>query len=344
MWPVLERCTARLGSAGLGFCMGLWLLALAPARAQDSLAFIWHNAENLFDTLDAPGPGDDAFTPLGAQQWTQGRYTAKLDSLASLYRRLADELGVAPALVGLAEVEQDAAVLAALQARLPWARHHALLHAAGSDARGLQVACLLDTGRIRLQAVHTLPIHFPWAPGHRTRAMLYLSGLLPTGQALALYLAHWPSRYQDSTYRQQAARVLRHHLDSVLLQAPTTQVLILGDLNDEPHNASLRLGLGAVAIWQQGVCGNSPEEPPFMLFDMNADGPEAYTYLYQGRGELLDHALTTDPASLMAWNAGQRQLLRQGRDGPYMHRTYWGTHYAGGMSDHLPIVGKMFVK
>jgi hypothetical protein len=63
---------------------------------------VFYNVENLFDTTDDPGPGDDEFTPDGKSTWTNERYDHKLHQLAEAIGMAGEEL---PLMIGLSEVE-----------------------------------------------------------------------------------------------------------------------------------------------------------------------------------------------------------------------------------------------
>ena len=63
---------------------------------------VFYNVENLFDTKDDPGTGDDEFTVDGDMRWSKVRYNKKLHQLAAAIAMAGEET---PVMIGLCEVE-----------------------------------------------------------------------------------------------------------------------------------------------------------------------------------------------------------------------------------------------
>ena len=56
---------------------------------------------------------------------------------------------------------------------------------------------------------------------------------------------HLPSRGAASYYREEGARQLKAVKDSLLREDPDQKLLIMGDMNDDPQDASMATCLGA---------------------------------------------------------------------------------------------------
>ncbi len=314
--------------------------ALAPTpeeaavlRPMTGARIVLYNVENLFDTIDDPRTNDDDFLPRGRLRWTAGRYAHKLERLA---QAIAWSGEGPPPIVGLAEVE-NRAVVEDLAATMPLAAvPYVVVHHDSPDERGIDVALLVDPAHARVRAHEALRV--PLAGGDRTRDVLHAQLELAAGEVLHVLVAHWPSRRDgpevSGPKRMAAASVVRRQVDAILHDDPDARVLIMGDLNDGPTDASVAEGLGA-------VCDPSREAPLYAL--MCIDQPEGHgSYNYQGEWSYLDQFIVSrallhevDHAKAH-WD--QRLLFRHPRYGRSPDRTYAGTDHKGGYSDHLPVV------
>lgn len=325
----------------------LWSMAVAVAARDDGrfLLMEW-NVENLYDTCRNELIDDADFQPQGAYAWTQRRYLHKLRIIA---QTIASAGGVAPVdLVALCEVENDS-VLTQLTRRSVLGRlgyRYVMTHSA--DRRGMNVALLYRPGRFRPLAVRTLRI--PRNSQERpTRDVLHVTGLVPTLDTLDVYVCHLPSRsggrWPTDDYRMRGAAMVRHDVDSVCRFRKHPMVVVTGDFNDEPADNSLRRGLRA----QIGQPQRGDDGLWLLTDDLRTSSGVAGTYFFQGRWNRLDHVVVN--AALLQSDYPFRLarpachildfpwLLKydaRGRSVP--RRTYLGTFYQGGVSDHLPLL------
>lgn len=332
-------------------CLLVLLFLLLPfsftaAKAQEqTLSVMEMNVENLFDTLHDEGKDDAEFLPGAARQWDGRKYWLKLGKLARLFAAAG---GLTPVdLIGLCEVENDS-VLTDLTRRT-------LLHRLGydfavthsPDLRGMDVALLYQP--LRFQPFRTDEIVIPHDTKRErpTRNVLHVGGVLTSGDTLDVYVCHLPSRSggrrQTDAYRLRAATIVRQSVDSIFRRRADAAVIVMGDFNDEADNHSLKVGLKA----------RKPQDT-FSATDL-VDLSERYThpdvrgtYKYQGRWNQLDHILVS--GALLLKTSGLRTsadccevltfpflLESSGSQGVKPRRTYLGTYYHGGISDHLPL-------
>ena len=162
-------------------------------RSQQSMTVMFLNCENLFDPEDDPLKDDDDYTPDGDYHWTRSRYWDKLDAVSKVI--VAADEDLAPALVGLSEVENET-VLNDLTAR-------AALREAGyrfvmtdsPDRRGIDVALLYRRSYFRLLGQESLSVNLKPYGGGATRDILHVTGVLENFDTIDVYVCHWPSRY-----------------------------------------------------------------------------------------------------------------------------------------------------
>ncbi|MBX3101061.1 MAG: endonuclease/exonuclease/phosphatase family protein [Bacteroidetes bacterium] len=323
-------------------------LGIPALQAQQTLPFLWYNTENLFDTEDDPLTDDQDFLPGSPMQWTPERYSIKLDSMVSMIGKVGAEAGEMPAFIGLCEVE-NRRVLQDLAARMPAAApRYEIVHYDCNYHRGADVALLYDPARVAIMRSEPLPVSFPFDSVTTTRDILYVQ-LQAGTETLHLYLNHWPSRRQDNRYREQAAHILRRHLDTLLARQPQAKVLLLGDFNDEPHSPSVAQTLAAVPWDGEERAGVRQDALYNLSSPLQARGQ--YTYIYKDQRNMLDQVMATgslvqggpvlalSPEQVYIYNKADAHSVVGAHT--YIRRTYLGNKYLGGYSDHLPVYGRL---
>lgn len=190
------------------------------------------------------------------RHWNYTKYKKKLDAIA----RTITAVGgwTPPALVALCEVENDS-VLRDLTRR-------SVLKEAGyryemtnsPDQRGIDVALLYQRDQFKLISHQGIPI--PHRSGKKkfrpTRDILHVCGMLLNSDTLDIFVVHLPSRSggakESEPYRLFAAGQLKAAVDSIYYYRHHPQILIMGDFNDYPDNASVNKILSAEAPSQNG--------------------------------------------------------------------------------------------
>lgn len=328
----------------------LWGMGGDSLRYEEELTVMFYNCENLFDTEDNPETEDDEFTPEGARHWTPHRLYQKLEHLSQVLMAVGE--GRAPAIVGLAEVENDS-----VMRRL---RNRDLLYKAGyryvithsRDARGINVALMYQPDDFRLLGWEAVEIDLP-EESRRTRDLLHAWGRLVGGDTLDVVVCHLPSQLggkrQSAPNRKVAHAVLRHLADSLQQERKHPHLLIMGDMNDDADDRQLqrdmRFGDELQNLMQplakrmkrgKGTMGSHKYQGRWSLLDqiwvndglLHEERPESRVWLTDVEVVRLPFLLTEDETHL-----GHRPL-----------RTYYGYRYEGGFSDHLPVRARLHVK
>ncbi len=353
----------------------------APPQKPTVVAAAWWNVENLFDWVRDPRVADGDFTPAGANRWTPGRYNTKLDNIAAAIARLAPDCADGPAVIGLAEVESRDVVedLARRPALAP--RRYAVVHRDSPDRRGIDVAMLYRPELFTPDDVRAYRFRTPADTTYRTRDQLLVSGRL-VGARVHFVLVHWPSRYggrRAERLRMAAAALTRRIVDSLHAYEPGARVVVMGDMNDNPDDRSLRTGLGAAPRPEDALRVAAADPSRAVLH--NAAWPlwrrGVGTLAFLGRWQMFDQIVVS--ASLLGapslrgqrpkqsreredWIASppaaarkdgsvrfmgmevfndERLLSREGRDRGAPRRTFRdGAFDPLGTSDHLPVVAR----
>lgn len=333
----------RLMRAWWGFLV-LCLFA-AGLRAERFRVMEW-NVENLFDICHDVGSDDREFLPGAERNWNSPRYWRKLKMVSHTIAAVGGSRP--PELVALVEVENDSVMTHLTRRSLLRRLGYEYVMTAGSDPRGIDVALLYQPLRFRLLGSRSVPIV---AGRRRLRDVLHVVGLIPTGDTLDVLVCHQPSRAGGGAaqqLRRAAARRLRQVADSVMRLRTVPRLLLMGDMNDEATDPSLRTGLG-VAVPPEGDVPVRPDALYVLSHRLHEPGGVRGTYKYRGEWNQLDHLVVSgallDATSRFHTGADRCRiavldfLVRPDRTygGVAPSRIYLGSYYNGGVSDHLPL-------
>lgn len=292
------------------------VLTAYPAACQTGMA-AFYNVENLFDPANDPAADDGGFTPEGIYRWDEAKYRHKLGQVA----RVIGEIGAD--LLGLAEVE-NARVLDDLTTLTDSeARRYRYIHFESSDPRGIDVALLYRPQRFVPERMQPVPHRY--LSGRATREALHVSGRW-NGHPVHILVCHLPSVTSAAALRHDAAASVGAYADSLAQADPDHLLLVMGDFNANPGSRPMN-----------ALVRGSRLKNPFEALYRRGIG----TYLYRNRwnlydGILIGGAFRREPKARVY----VKDYLIQ-RDGPYRgypYRSFSGTEYIGGYSDHLPVV------
>ncbi|MCR5351775.1 MAG: endonuclease/exonuclease/phosphatase family protein [Bacteroidales bacterium] len=335
----------------------LVLLSACAQPRQDGVVVGFYNVENLFDTLHDEGKNDLAFTPEGENAWTQDKYEKKLANIASVIRAMSEKNGCWHALLGLAEIENDR-VLRDLVAHEEIARAgYEVIHVEGPDVRGIDCALLYRPDQFRVEEIRTLPYDFNTRRGivfektlqeqreFKTRDVLVVRGEL-AGTPVAVYVCHWPSRTggKGADLRCRAAEIVHEDVLALEQKYPGIGVVVMGDMNDNPGDASLTDYLHGRETLDEMQPGDLFS--PFLRMHKDGFGTEEY----HGEWNIFDcifvNAALTDPAGLHITRSDEVHygyvfnppflVQQEGRYAGTPFRTFSGGQFIGGYSDHYP--------
>lgn len=323
---------------------------LDNAKSYNVVCVGFYNLENLFDTIVDPDVNkilQDDFTPEGAHRFTSDRYHQKLENLSKVIA----ELGTATtphgaAVIGVAEVEnihvlEDLVAMPALKDR-----NYKIVHYDSPDKRGIDVGFLYQERYFKLDTsmiFHTIdPENSDWY----TRDQLVMSGKID-GEPFHFVVAHWPSRRggqkRSEPKRMLAADLGKHIIDSIQGVDPSAKVIYMGDLNDDPTSNSLKKNLGTVGRIDKVEAGNLYN--PMEQFFKNGIG----TLAWRDNWNLFDQLICTSNLietgkdystykffKATVYNESYLKVTEGSYKG-YPKRTYVGTTWQGGYSDHFPV-------
>lgn len=272
------------------------------------IVYFW-NVENFF----APGafPG---------HAWNKPRFYTKCNAVAKTLLLASDEMGALPDVVGFAEVG-DASVLKALLGATPLRKlDYSFVHYDSPDRRGIDCALLYRRSRFRL--LNSKPCHLYDSTGAIMPTRDILLAVLvgrEDGDTLAVLVNHHPSKVGSASGERRGLAMSRlRYLADSLHAAGVSHIIAVGDFNDAVVTA------------------------PGIERTLRKQAPPG-TIKFQGKWEQIDGC-----PLLEGLRAEERifappcLLVRDSYGGEKPRRTFSGPRYLGGISDHLPVMWKVY--
>lgn len=300
----------------------------------------FYNLENLFDTIpNNPYGRDVEFTPQGDNKWDGYKYWEKIKKLSYSISQLTTEYTPeGPAVIGVSEIENISVLQDLVNADALKKWNLQIKHHDSPDRRGVDVGLLYNPKMFKPihTTNHTLDIGYP------TRDQMCVVGLLG-GSRTAIIVNHWPSRRggeeKSRPSRIAAAELTRHICDSLYNVDPNMGIIIMGDLNDDPFNASVAEVIGAVK--NEKDCKEGGYYNPFWKKLDDGIG----SYIYRGSWGLFDQIIVNynlvkginglKYMNAKVWNS-PFLLQQDGQYKGYPLRTFSQGRWMNGYSDHLP--------
>lgn len=349
---------------GLHLVLAALLATASWACAQSEIVF-W-NLENFFDYFDDGASASDSdFSSRGGRRWTKARFTKKCNMVGKALLWIGDNCcseGEAPAVVGVAEIENGFVLNRLVNSQVLRKMNYGYVHYDSPDRRGIDVALLYRRDRVRVLASRPVHIYGDGGELMRTRDILYAyveflpaakgscaegsvscnGGENEVGKAVLplrihLLVNHHPSKFSGEKAsmhgRELAMAALRDVCDSIVLVSDSP-IVAMGDFNDTPDGRQFHLLEGRL---------NSLAEP--------LSGRGEGSIRYEGRWSLIDHFLVgnvtrpDDDMSVFEMSVLHVPFLMTGdrtHTGFKPLRTYIGPRYAGGVSDHCPILLRLW--
>ena len=249
-----------------------------------------------------------------------------------------------PAVIGISEVENERVVRDLVNTSPAKEMNLKYVHYDSPDRRGIDVALIYNPRLFRYTKSSTHPLIIPDNPNFKTRDQLLVEGTM-AGEHVCILVNHWPSPYggaKSSPLREAAAALSKHIADSVRTANPSAKVIIMGDLNDDPKDASVAKVLGATRH-KKDTPADGYFNATWGLYDKGIG-----TLCYQDSWCLYDQQILSanllgKPANgLSYWKTEvfNREYLvtPDGKKKGYPFRAFNGNIWQNGYSDHFPII------
>lgn len=336
---MLYFCAMKRMLGYIVFC--LWLSTLC---AQPRFRVMTWNLENLFDCHDDSLKQDEDFLPDSERQWTWGRYWRKIEDVSRVVMGIGENMP--PALVALQEVENDSVLTAITKRSTLRSLGYEYVMTDSPDPRGVDVALMYQPLLFRLLGWESRRIPSAAYGLRPTRDLLHVWGRVSSGDTLHVIVCHLPSRLggrAGKLNRKLAVNCILSLTDSLLACNPQCQIMLMGDFNATLRDKSLNPlnPLNSSHPLNPLNSLNLLNSSSFLPLTPNKKRPVEGTYRYKGNWSWIDHIMVSPALSDKASMASlytQPWMQRPVSNGTwYPRRTYLGTSYNGGVSDHLPI-------
>ncbi|PHS53334.1 MAG: endonuclease [Lutibacter sp.] len=309
----------------------------------------FYNLENLFDTINDPTKNDEASPIMRIKGNRTAIYQKKLNNMA----KVLSEIGVqeaknTPIIIGVSEIENRSVLEDLIQTSYLKDKNYGIIQYDSPDLRGIDVALLYQENQFKPIHHETFELRLWDEKGIRiyTRDQLLVSGYLDN-ELIHIIVNHWPSRRggeEKSRFKREKAAYLNTQIiEKIKLRDPNPKIIIMGDLNDDPTNSSLKTVLKTKAIKASVKTGDifNPMEEMFRRGQN--------TLVYRDNINLFDQimitsALLTTTRDYSTFKMYKTKIFnpqylttQTGKYKGYPFRSFSGNNFIGGYSDHYPV-------
>ena len=329
------------------------LFFISKIEAQKKRTFKVHtiafyNVENLFDTINDTTKFDERSPMMELKTARQEIYQKKVQNMADVISKIgAKTSNNSPAVIGICEVENRAVIEDLANDPALLTKDYGIVHYDSPDERGIDVALMYQKALFRplSSSTHQTKLSDNSSNGRDyTRDVLLVSGFLEE-DLIHVLVNHWPSRSggeaRSRSKREAAAAVNKRLVDSLQMEDPNAKIFVMGDLNDNPTNSSLKKVLKTKG--DKRKVGFKELFNPMESFFKKGLGSNAYRDAWS----LFDQIIVSKPlleedySSFRFYKAGifnaQFLITKKGQYKGYPFRSFsWGG-FTGGYSDHFPV-------
>lgn len=298
----------------------------------------FYNVENLFSPDPQPRHKLDP-THSGLRNWDERKYKNKLFKIAHVFQLMQEENGVLPFIIGLSEVS-GRKVLEDLIQLPPFNSEYGIVHYNSMDERKVDVAMLYDKKKVEVVDSEAITFFFEIENKNTeyydtTRDVLY-SKLKYENEIIHVFITHLPSKREKDVNKPKRIFILNEIQRRILdLVNGGENVILCGDFNENPDDENL----------EKILYDNSHEkvlENPFQQLFSTGN----YSTFHYKSGLLFDQIILSESFfkkdNMLSFQSAEvfRSEKISSRDKRFEgrpFRTYSGTRYLGGYSDHFPV-------
>ncbi len=308
----------------------------------------FYNLENLFDTINDPLKFDEYSPIMGLKTNREEAYLKKTRNMSRVISEIGKDVTQnTPAILGVCEVENRGVLEDIVNDALLVEKDYGIVHHDSPDARGIDVALLYQ--KSLFTPIHTYTYELKIYDDQdgkliTTRDQLVVSGQLED-DVVHIIVNHWPSRRggeaRSRPKRLAAAKLNRRIVDSLQTQDPYAKIFIMGDMNDNPNNPSLKDALKTQR--KRKKVGFKGLYNPYENFFRDGLGTTAY----RDNWSLFDQIIISKPliekdySSFRYYKAGifnkNYLITANGKYKGYPFRSWNDSGFSNGYSDHFPV-------
>ncbi|MDF2931292.1 MAG: endonuclease [Chryseobacterium sp.] len=299
----------------------------------------FYNVENLF-LPDPPSNHRLDPTKSGLRNWDERKYRDKLFKISHVFQLMKEETGILPCMIGLSEIS-GRKVLEDLVEMSPFNSQYGIVHYNSMDERKVDVALLYDKSKIEILDSEAITFFFEIVDNNpenydTTRDVLF-SKIKYKEEIINVFVAHLPSKREKDINQPKRNYILSEIRNRILqiINVEKENVILCGDFNENPDDENL------VKILFDDK-GNKVIQNPFQELYSTKN----YSAFHYKSGLLFDQILLSqsffENDRLLSFYDARifkpeklRSRNKMFNERPF--RTYAGTRYLGGYSDHFPV-------
>lgn len=304
----------------------------------------FYNVENLYDIVKDKNKLDDDYTYYGKKSWTLNRYKHKLIKIAKTISLIGEEeTSRLPTFFGLCEIENKK-VIEELLKEFPFRANYGYVHTDSLDERGIDTVFFYNKEFFTLEKYDfiRIPVYNNQGVRDYTRDITYAQGKF-VGKDIHFFVLHLPSKRENDSNKPKRIVLLhklRERIDEIFNNECDAQIIIMGDLNENPTAEYLTKELHCKK-YESDLNSTDFYNPYENLYS-----ERKYSTYHHKKGLLFDQILLSasffNKESQLIYkkaeifNKSYLQNKERGKLGtPW--RTYTGSRYLGGYSDHYPV-------
>ena len=335
----------------LGVLICLLSLNVKAQNKDYSIATVaFYTLENLFDVENDPTKLDERSPIMEMDSAVRPEiYKKKIKNMAKVIAEIgADIAKMPPAILGVCEIENDDVLIDLITHPRLLPYNYDYIHHESPDERSIDTGLLYQSSMFKPthSIAHPVKIYYGENKSKRnfTRDVLVVSGELK-GEEFHFIVNHWPSRgggqKKSEPGRVEAAKVVKKAIDSIHIKDPYAKIMVMGDFNDGPYNKSIAKVVGAK--FNKEEVGLKEIYNPYENIRRKGGG----TIAYRGSWDVFDQIFFTAP--LLEDDFSEFRYYKSGIFSPpflqnpkgrwkgYPYRSWSGSTFSGGYSDHFPV-------
>ena len=306
------------------------------------MTIAFYNVENFYSRTSEM---QQSFLPGNYSKWVEQRYAIKVDRIAHAISQIGyQETQQSPLFVGLAEVENEDVLKDLIESkRLEGCNYDYIFHAS-LDERKINVCCIYRKDQLSILKSEPIRIVFKNSLGEisYTRDILYVEAELER-EKISFFIVHLPSKL-DQEVNQEKRRILlakiRSKINELLSQNTEAKIIVMGDFNDTPTADNIRIELDTRSSIDE-VKKSELFNPMVQLMSYKRG-----SLIHKKQWMLFDQILFSK--GFLTKNSEVKYLKtdifdalfltsNEDKQGGYPVRTFVGSKYLGGYSDHFPV-------
>ena len=295
---------------------------------------MFYNVENFYP----PNKDSIALNSFGLYNWDTYKYNQKIRKIGNVFRYVAEDYGQLPSIIGLAEIGSKS-VLEDLTDENSPIHGYEIIYEKSQDSRELSVALLFDKSKYSLVRFEMLKFPLDDNLEFDTRDILHAEFLFDN-KKFHVFVPHLPSQRNKDVKKELRNHILQQLHNTLLdLFEKKESIVVMGDFNENPDDEAI-----------QKLCFNRDGKEillnPFESLFKN----QQFTTYHGKTGMCFDQILWSDDYLTKVFDSqnisaeiyNHPRLRNKSRKSSHFPlRTYSGSRYVGGWSDHFPVVLKL---